>query len=383
MSRTTFSISYYCRSSKTNKHGVAPLELCININQQRLFVNLPVKFSPKEFNKKKKPAHIDQLLNEYKIKVNEIIATLLREGLPVTASTLRDYLRTGGIKSKTIKDLTDEYLARIHTKVGKTLTEKVYRKYELVRDFLFESLGERTEVCSITNGDIVQCYDVLKQRFLPSTSAGYMVKIKSMFYYAVDNGMIKANPANSIKINKGAVRVEYLSNDELARIENLDLDDIDRLAKVRDLMLFQANVGVAYCDLVSFDSSLIVETNGVFTYTGNRQKTGIEYTTVILPVGIRILNKYNGQLPLVSNQKYNAYLKEIQRLAGIKTNITTHLLRKTYAHKMLNAGVRIETVARLLGHSNSIITQRIYCKKTTSTIASEVALVINQLDSEI
>lgn len=383
MPRTTFSISYYCRSSKTNKNGVAPLELCININQQRLFVNLPVKFIPKEFNKKKKPAHIDQLLNEYKIKVNEIITTLLRDGLPVTASTLRDYLRTGGIKSKTIKDLTDEYLTRIHAKVGKTLTEQVYRKYELVRDFLFESLGRSTELCSITNGDIVQCYDVLKQRFLPSTSAGYMVKIKSMFYYAVDNGMIKANPANSIKINKGAVRVEYLSNDELTRIENLDLDDIDRLAKVRDLMLFQANVGVAYCDLVSFDSSLIVETNGVFTYTGNRQKTGIEYTTVILPVGIRILNKYNGQLPLVSNQKYNAYLKEIQRLAGIKTNITTHLLRKTYAHKMLNAGVRIETVARLLGHSNSIITQRIYCKKTTSTIASEVALVINQLDSEI
>ena len=304
MPRTTFSTTYYCRNSKVNKHGVAPLELCININQQRLFVNLPVKFAPKDFNKKRRPADIDQLLSEYKIKVNEILSNLIREGLPITASSLRDFLRTGGTKSKTIKDLTDEYLKRIHTKVGKTLTERVYRKYELVRDFLFEELGKDMELCSITNGHIVQCYDVLKQRFLPSTSAGYMVKIKSMLYYAVDNGMIKTNPANSIKINKGAVKVEYLSNDDLVKIENLDLVNIDRLDKVRDLMLFQANIGVAYCDLVNFDSSQIVEMNGMFTYTGNRQKTGIEYTTVILPLGVKILNKYNGQLPLISNQKY-------------------------------------------------------------------------------
>ena len=380
MARTTFSISYYCRNSKTNKNGVAPLELCININQERLFVNLPVKFDPKAFAKKRKPADIEQLLNEYKTKVNEILTTLMRENIPITASTLRDYLRTGGNKSKTIKNLTDEYLVRIKSKVGKTLTEKVYRKYELVRDFLFEELGKDTELCSITNGHIIRCYEVLKQKYLPSTSAGYMVKIKSMFYYAVDNGMIKTNPATSIKINKGAVKVEYLSDDDLIKIRNLDLEDIDRLNKVRDLLLFQASIGVAYCDLVNFDSSLIVETNGVFTYTGNRQKTGIEYTTVILPEGMEILKKYNGQPPLISNQKYNANLKDIQRLAGVRTNITTHLLRKTYAHRMLNAGVKIDTVARLLGHSNSIITQRIYCKKTTSTVASEVALILSKFE---
>ena len=76
MVRTTFSISYYCRNSKINKSGVAPLELCININQERLFVNLPVKFDPKVFAKKRKPADIEQLLNEYKTKVNEILTTL-------------------------------------------------------------------------------------------------------------------------------------------------------------------------------------------------------------------------------------------------------------------------------------------------------------------
>ena len=181
MSNTTFSISFYCRGSKVNKHGVAPLELCLNINQERLFVNLPVKLNPKVFAKKKKPADIEQLLNEYKTKVNEVIATLMKERVPITASTLRDYLRTGGTKSKTIKNLTDEYLVRIKSKVGKTLTEKVYRKSELVRDFLFEELGKDTELCTINNGHIVQCYEILKQRFYPQHPQDTWLKLNPCF----------------------------------------------------------------------------------------------------------------------------------------------------------------------------------------------------------
>ena len=68
--KTTFSINYYCRKSRQNKNGQAPLELCMNINGERVFINLPTKFSPAEFNKKRIPAHIEELLNQYRIKVN-------------------------------------------------------------------------------------------------------------------------------------------------------------------------------------------------------------------------------------------------------------------------------------------------------------------------
>ena len=79
MSNTTFSTTYYCRNSKTNKAGVAPLELCIVINQQRVFINLPVKFSPKEFAKKRRPADIEQIITQYRIRVNEIIADMMQK----------------------------------------------------------------------------------------------------------------------------------------------------------------------------------------------------------------------------------------------------------------------------------------------------------------
>lgn len=78
----------------------------------------------------------------------------------------------------------------------------------------------------------------------------------------------------------------------------------------------------------------------------------------------------------INIKRYNSYLKELQKLSGIGTVITTHLCRKTYAHYMSNNGVRIETGARLLGHSNTNITHKIYCRKTTETIANEVAQII-------
>lgn len=369
MSRTTYSTTYYCRNSKTNKAGLAPMELCICINQKRVFINLPVKFSPKDFNKKRKPTEIEQIITQYRIRVNEIIADMMQQHLPITATSLKSWLQTGGTKTYTLEMLCAEFLAQLKC------TPKIYRKYELAMNFIMNNLGATTEITSINVGMINQLYASMKEKFLPSTSAGYMTKAKTLFQYAMDYGKIKINPTNGIKISKGTPTVSYLSNDDINKIKALDLDDYDRLNRVRDLLLFQCSSGMAYADLVNFNSSLIKEMNGVYTYTNNRQKTKIEFTTVILPMGMDVLKKYD-VLPLISNQKYNSYLKEIQRLAGISTSITTHLLRKTYAHYMLNSGVRIETVARLLGHSNTNITQRIYCRQTSETVASEVAQIM-------
>jgi site-specific recombinase XerD len=338
-------------------------------------INLPAKFNPKDFNKKRKPNEIEKILTQYKVKVNEIIGEMMEQNLPITAETLRDYLKTGGTKSKYIRELTSEFIKYIETKVNKTITFQVYKKYLLVKEFVDEMIGDK-QLCTVTNGDIIRLYDILKEKYLPSTSAGYMTKIKSMFYYAIDNGLMKTNPVNCIKINKGAVNVNFLSEDDIDKIKNLNLSMFDRLEKVKDLLLFQSSTGVAYCDLVAFNSENVIQVNGVNTYTGKRQKTGVEFTSVILPMGMEILEKYSGKLPLISNQKYNKYLKEIQELANIKTNITTHLLRKTYCHILLNSGVRAEVVAKCMGHTKITTTLKHYARITTNTVVNEVGKII-------
>ena len=347
----------------------------ICINQERLFVNLPVRFNPTDFNKKRKPPYIENTCTQYRIKIHEIMNKLMGENMPITSSIVRNYLKTGGTKVYTVEMLTERYMQDIRIKIGKSLSVDGYQKYELVAHFLNDSMGKK-QINNITTGDILNIYETLKAKYLITTAGGKMAKIKSMFQYAFDNGIIKTNPCHQLKITKGTPSVKYLSSEDILKIKSLKLEDIERLDKVRDLMLFQASTGVAYADLVSFDSSKIEIINNVPTYSSCRQKTKIEFTTVILPLGMQILKKYNGCLPLISNQKYNSYLKEIQKLANVRTVITTHLLRKTYAHHLLNNGVRIETVAKALGHSNTIITQKTYAKTIASTVAKEIGNLI-------
>lgn len=373
MARCTFSTTFYCRSSKTNKQGLAPLELSIIVNGERLFLNLPSKLNPTDFNRKRKPNHIEDLLNTYRVKINEVCANLMSDGLPITSATLRDYLKTGGTKSLTIKKLLEEFI----THITPTHKATAVRKYELVGDYLISTLTADKEICTLTLGDGVKLYEGLKQKFLPSTSAGYMTKIRTIFGYAVDNGYIKINPTNSIKLDKGKREIEYLTTEEINALKSLNLGDYERLEKVRDLLLFQSSTGLAYADLMTFDFNKLQYDNNIPVYRGRRVKTGVEYTAIILPMGIDILKKYDNALPLISNQKYNAYLKEIQKLANIKTNLTTHLARKSYAHYLLNNGVRLEIVSKTLGHSSTLITQKIYCETSTSTIANEVGKIFN------
>lgn len=198
--RVTCSFTFYCRESKKTKQGLSPLEMSIVINGDRLFLNLPVKFSPRDFNKKRKPVEIDNIITQYRVKTNEIIGELMQQGKPVTAETLREYLRTGGVKTYTINTLVDEYMDNLRkTRLGVSMKQGVFEKYILVAQFMKQEIGNR-ELCTITNGDIIKIYNVLKLKYLPSTSAGYMVKIKSMFYYAMDNGYINFLLKSSLSI---------------------------------------------------------------------------------------------------------------------------------------------------------------------------------------
>lgn len=372
MNRTTFSIQFYCRESKQDKNGLAPLELSININGERLFLNLPSKFPPKEFNKKKQPQYIVDLLVQYRIKVNEVVADLMKYGLPITAPLVKEYMRSGGIKSRTINFLWSEYF-----KILKTRNIEM-TKYYLCEKICYEVFGKDRELSTIQNKDIIELYNILKTRYKSSTSAGYMTKIKSAFIFGKDNDYIKTNPFSSIKIEKERTEIVFLTPQQIKQIEETEFDGY--LERAKDLLLFQLySGGMAYCDMIKFDVTKLKDDNGVYTYTSKRQKTNVPFTAVVLPQAIEILKKYNYMLPIISNQKLNTYAKLIAQGSGVNVNLTSHIMRKTYAHLMLNNGVSIETIAKMLGHTTSNITQRIYCTKSEESIVQEIKDKINFL----
>ena len=152
--------------------------------------------------------------------------------------------------------------------------------------------------------------------------------------------------------------------------------EIERLDRVRDLAVFQISSGMAYADTQKLQPEDIhYDDQGNCYIYKERQKTGVPYTSVVFPEGVAVLRKYNNRLPTISNQRLNAYLKEVQTICGIDKNLHTHLFRKTYGTRLLNRGVRLETVSKCLGHSSTQITQMAYAKLLKTTIIQEVASV--------
>lgn len=376
--RTTFSVSFYCRESKKDKKGLAPIQASVIINGERMFMNLLRKEEPKVFEKlvnSRRDNELKQFLNVERERLNNSISELVSHSIPVTLDTLKEYMRTGGIKSYTVEDLFNEYYNLLKQRVGHTMTEGVFQKYERARDLFYEEVGKDMELTQINNGIIQRFYNKINQGYKTSTGAGIMTKIKTVMTYAMDNDKLKVNPFSQIKITKAKPDITHLTMEDIESIINHDFHN-ERLERVRDCFIVQCATGLSYVDLKHLEMDDIKNDNGTLYIQKDRIKTGNDYTAVVLPFAMPIIAKYKGKLPVLSNQKYNSYLAEIEALCGLKIHITTHIARHSYATLLLNKGVRLEIVSKTLGHSSTKVTQAHYAKVMTSTILSEVSRVM-------
>lgn len=373
--RTTFSLQFYCRKSKSQKNGLAPVELSIIINQKRVFVNLPRKEYPDEFKKsitQRKNNPIKDYLNEVRNQFNQIQVDMMKNNIPLTSDSLRDYFKTGGVKPYTVEDMWSEYLTLQSKRIGKTISKMAYDKYVSARNTFFDYVDKNTEVTQIIPSTIENILVNLQAKYKEGTVCSIMTKIKTVITFAKDNGKLQINPFTNIKYGRGKRDIEFLTEEEINTLKTKTLD-IDRLDKVRDLAVFQIASGLSYIDTQNLKPEDIhFEEDGTCYIYKPRKKTDVEYTAVVFPEGVEILRKYDFKLPSISNQKGNAYLKEIQTLCKIDKSLHFHLFRKTYATRLINKGVRLETVSKCLGHSSTQITQMAYSKLLKKTVIDEV-----------
>lgn len=374
--RTTFNINFYCRESKKDRTGLAAVEMGINLNGKRVFINLPLKFKPEEFNRKRRSAEIEESLTRWRSKVNMVINELMDEGQPLTVYTIRDAVKTGGVKSYTVEDLFNDYLKILR---ARDMTGGSYRKYELTKELFIEYMKDSDvtkcrnsdrQLISIKDSDISGFYEWMKERYQTNSSASYMAKLKSFFKYGIDSGKIRKNPFTEVKIRRERKQIEYLTDIEIEKIRNTEYST-KALNRIKDVFLVQTYTGLSFIDLENLREEDIKFNGNLYYVSKLRQKTKIRYTAVIIEEGIEILKKYNYRLPIISNQKTNSALKAIAREAGVDKNVYTHLARKTYGHILLKRGVRIEAVAKALGHSEIKTTQRYYAELNEESILKE------------
>lgn len=311
-------------------------------------------------------------------------ALLLNEQITETLNKIRD------TANEVVKTSGDFFMDKFEAlfKIDKAKTDSFL-------DFMREKIDERMRKGEITKSTamqhmvsyydlmefgLIQTYQDLNQSNIAkyeiwinnkgrrdTTQYNFIKRLKIYVTIAKQYGHIKENPFEGRKYSKGKSKGrKYLTEEELHALKECELNDT--LSKVRDSFLFMCYTSLAYSDAVKFDFKRdVIEKNGKFMFQDTRQKTDEEYFIVLIPPAIELLKKYDYKIPFFKNQRMNDYLKVIAQYANIKKPISTHYARHTAACLALNNGVRIETVSRMLGHSN-IKTTQIYAKMLTEEV---------------
>lgn len=366
-----YDFSFLCRSSKADRNGLSPVELSIIINGKRTYVALGLKYSADKFKKmivSKKNNEILEYTSNVRCKLNKIIGELMANDIAITAQSIKEYFVNGGVKSYTLSMMIADFIEYYSRKSNVNgTTTNVVRKYELALDKFTTYINKDIEVTAITTQMIEDFKIELKDKyqFEDTTIAHTLQKIKTAFTFAEKTGKLKLNPFFGITIGKPQKDVEKLSKDDIERIENKLM--IGRLDKIKDLFLFQTYTGMAYADMANIIKSDIQFADGMYFIKKARQKTKVTFFSVLNEKAMNILKKYDYQLPILSNQKYNSYLKEIQDICNIKLTLHTHIARHTAATNMLNDGLPVEIVSKVLGHTNLRQTMH-YAKLLDNTV---------------
>lgn len=193
--------------------------------------------------------------------------------------------------------------------------------------------------------------------------------LKAMISRAVRMGLCDRNPYERMRgqIKRGDNEtVSYLTEDEVRRFMDAKPSGL-MTATAKDIFIFQLYTGLSYSDAQAFDISDYKQVNGKWINVGRRIKTGVPYISQLLAPAVDVLERNGMCIPRISNQKYNQALKELGKIAGIKTELHSHVARHTFATWMLSNGVRIENVSRMLGHTNIKQTQR-YAKVLAESV---------------
>ena len=190
-------------------------------------------------------------------------------------------------------------------------------------------------------------------------------------------GKIETNPYDLLRgeFKRGdCENIEFLTWDEMQRIQNLQLPVGSKLEKSRDLFVFQMFTGLSYSDAMAFDFSLYRWNGSAWVYNGQRIKTGVPYVSQLLQPVVDVLQRYGGRPPHMDNADYNHELKTIGVLAQSSFPLHSHLARHTFATWMLANGVKVENLRRMLGHKNIMQTMR-YAKVLAQSVHDDYDMV--------
>nr|DAN96480.1 MAG TPA: Integrase [Caudoviricetes sp.] len=372
----------YNRKKQLNKQGTALVQVEALLNQRKVYFRTNLYLKPEHWNSRNAQvdnhpqAHdLNSMLFEFVLHLQAIELSLWKRGIPVTLSLLKDAIK----KDKPV-NVTFPVFAKIYvqesdrkrsTKENLMTTITVLQEFRPGLDFkdITYTFLKEFEVHLKEKGNSV------------NTIAKHLRQLRTLVNEAINQGYIPSDayPFRKYKIKQEKGRKEFLTPDELKRLENLDVDK--KLRHVLDAFLFCCYTGLRYSDFCQLTPENIIRVNGKRWLYFKSVKTDVE---IRLPLhllfegkALAVLERYDIVTDFAKigpNSEANKYLAQLSALARIRKHITYHTARHTCATLLVHQGVPITTVQKLLGHT-SVRTTEVYSEVLSNTIIRDLKAV--------
>lgn len=373
----------YNRKKQLNKQGTALVQVEALLNQRKVYFKTNIYLKPEHWDKQTSQVcnhpqanDLNTMLFEFILHLQAIELSLWKRGIPVTLSLLKDAIR----KDKPV-NVTFPVFARIYvqesdrkrsTKENLLTTITVLQEFRPGLDFkdITYTLLRDFEVHLKEKGNSV------------NTIAKHLRQLRTLVNEAINQGYIPSDayPFRKYKIKQEKGRKEFLTPDELRKLENLQVAD-KKLRHVLDAFLFCCYTGLRYSDFCQLTPENIIRVNGKRWLYFKSVKTGVE---IRLPLhllfegkALAVLERYDIVTDFAKigpNSEANKHLAQLSALARIRKHITYHTARHTCATLLVHQGVPITTVQKLLGHT-SVRTTEVYSEVLSNTIIRDLKAV--------
>jgi len=317
---------------------------------------------------------INSLLDFTKNRINEIQFELLKDGVGLNIEEFKNRLLGIKVREHLLIPIFKEHNRKIKELLGIEYAPGTLERYETSLKHTKDFLSWKYNLSDINIEKIDHSFITEYEFYLRSerkcannTAVKYIKNFHKIINQCLANGWLIKDPFVNYKSKVKEVVREYLSEIEIEQLINKEFKS-ERLELVRDIFVFSCFTGLAYVDVKQLTlDNISIGIDGDKWIFKNRQKTDTTSKIPLLPTAQEIINKYSEHpvcknekrlLPILSNQKMNAYLKEIADVCEINKDLTFHIARHTFATTVtLSNGVPIETVSKMLGHTNLKTTQ--------------------------
>ncbi len=380
----------------SKKTGEAPIMVRITVDGKRAELSTGKKILPEKWNvnsgRMKGTSEESRIFNRHLTKmqmdIEKVFDRLEEADQYISAQTIKSIYLGKNVKQHSLLELFRYHNDQIKAQIGKDYSKGTLLRYETTLKHTREFIKYHYKRDDFTLNELKYEFITEFEFYLKSvkqvshnTVMRYLKHFKKIILIALKNEWIDRDPFARFKVTMKDVNKGYLTKEELQSLYAREFE-MERLEHVRDIFLFCCYTGLSYADVRKLTPDHISKgLDGEVWIFVDRTKTGSSSNVPLLPVAHEILEKYKDHpitrntgyvLPVISNQKMNAYLKEIAALCGINKTITFHMSRHTFATTVtLSNGVSIETVSSMLGHKNMKTTQ-VYAKVVQEKVSQDM-----------